>query len=655
MRRAYFPVKLFGVLGIIVGTAGHIDHGKTALVKALTGVDADRLPEEKERGITIDIGFAELRLGALRVGFVDVPGHERFVKNMLAGASGIDLVALVIAADSGVMPQTREHFEICRLLEIKSGLIVLTKTDLVDDAELLELVRLEIAELVEHSFLENAPVIAASAKTGEGIERLKETIVNLAAQIPPRSNETIARLPIDRAFSVKGFGAVVTGTLIAGEINEADELEILPLKRKVRVRGLQTHGTSVKIARAGQRAAVNLGGVEHQEIARGMVLAEKDVLRPTQIFDAEIEVLKDAKKSVKSRQRVRVHIGTIEALARVQVLDEANEIAPGEKNFVQLRLETFVVAVPNERFIIRSYSPQMTIAGGRVLDNAVNKHRRKDVENIRKRLRNYIAAEAQNDRAKQLKLILETAGERGATRKDLQARTGWRDEILKKTIAENVEQKSIVEAESFYVADAPFENLKTKTLAQIENQHRREPLARGISRETLREKIFASLAPEIFKTTLVRLERENKIVAEKDHLRLAAHNLELSAEEELLREKLRVIYRTAKLEVPKLEDALSAAIGGAKSDVIHARKIFQLLLNSGEIVKISEEFYFIKPEIENLTTKIRAFASGSADRLIDVAKFKDIAGISRKYAIPLLEFFDRERITRRAGDKRLIL
>ncbi len=641
-------------MDIIIGTAGHIDHGKTALVKALTGVDADRLPEEKERGITIDIGFAELMLGAVRVGFVDVPGHERFVKNMLAGASGIDLVALVIAADAGVMPQTREHFEICRLLEIKSGLIVLTKIDLVDE-ELLELVRLEVAELVENSFLESAPVIAASAKTGAGVAELKETLRNLALKIPARKNETVSFLPIDRSFSVKGFGAVVTGTLVSGEINEADELDILPLGRRVRVRGLQTHGKSVETVRAGQRTAVNLAGIEHSEMTRGMILAEKDALRPTQIFDAEIEVLKDAKKSLKSRQRVRVHIGTIEALARVQVLNESNEIAPGEKDFVQLRLETFVVTIPHERFIIRSYSPQMTIAGGRVLDNSANKHRRKDVENIRKRLKNHVEADEQNDRAKQLKLFLETSEERGAARRDLQARTGWRGEILEKAIVENVEKKSIVEAESFYVARTPFENLKTKTLVQIENHHRREPLARGILRETLREKIFAELAAEIFKTTLIHLERENKIVAEKDYIRLAAHNLELSAAEEMLREKLRAIYRTAKLEVPKLDDALSNATGGAKSDAAHARKIFQLLLNSGEIVKISEEFYFAATEIENLTVKIREFASGSADRLIDVARFKDIAGISRKYAIPLLEFFDREKITRRAGDKRLIL
>ncbi|HLM01652.1 MAG TPA: selenocysteine-specific translation elongation factor, partial [Pyrinomonadaceae bacterium] len=286
-------------MDVIVGTAGHIDHGKTSLVRALTGVDADRLPEEKRRGITIDLGFAELNLGDVRIGFVDVPGHEKFVKNMLAGASGIDLLALVIAADEGVMPQTREHFDICRLLETKAGLIVLTKTDMVD-AELLELVRLDAQELVENSFLENAPVVAVSSKTGAGLEELKEAFKNLARQIPERKNESVARLPVDRSFTMKGFGAVVTGTLISGEIGEGDELEILPLKRKVRVRGLQTHGKAVKTARAGQRTAVNLGGIEHAEIERGMVLCETGVLRPTQILDAEIEVLKDAKRAVKS-------------------------------------------------------------------------------------------------------------------------------------------------------------------------------------------------------------------------------------------------------------------------------------------------------------------------------------------------------------------
>ncbi len=637
-------------MDIIVGTAGHIDHGKTALVKALTGVDADRFPEEKLRGITIDIGFAELDLGEVKIGFIDVPGHEKFVKNMLAGASGIDLVTLVIAADEGVMPQTREHFEICRLLETKAGLIVLTKKDLVDE-ELLEIVNLEVAELVESSFLQDAPVIAVSSKTGEGIDELKTQLKNLALQVPERKNETIARLPIDRSFSVKGFGAVVTGTLATGEIAETNEMELLPIGRKVRVRGLQTHGKAVKSAHAGQRTAVNLGGIDHAEIERGMVLAESGVLRPTQIFDAEITVLKDAKKSLKSRQRVRVHIGTIEALARVQVLNEQNEITQGERDFVQLRLEIPVVCVPDERFILRSYSPQMTIAGGKILDNAAAKHRRKDAESVRKYLQNLTKA----DKLQTVKIYLETANEHGLTFKDLQARTGWRGEILKRAIAENVEKKAVIEAESFLLARTPFENLKVKTLAEIENHHKKESLSRGILRETLREKIFSQLPSEIFKSVLTHLETDKKIAAEKDFVRAAAHNLELSADEKVLRERLSGIYKTAKLEVPKLEDALIESIKNTKSDKNHARKIFQILLNSGEIVKITDEFYFAKNEIDALIAKLKKFVENSTDKLIDVSKFKDIAGISRKYAIPLLEFFDREKVTRRAGDKRLIL
>lgn len=637
-------------MDIIVGTAGHIDHGKTALVKALTGIDADRLPEEKQRGITIDIGFAELDLGEIKIGFVDVPGHEKFVKNMLAGASGIDLVLLVISADEGVMPQTREHFEICRLLETKAGLIVLTKKDLVDE-ELLELVNLEISELVENSFLQDAPILAVSAKTREGIDELKEQLKVLAAQIPHRNNETIARLPIDRSFTVKGFGAVATGTLISGEIAESSELEILPLQKKVRVRGLQTHGKKVKTAHSGQRTAVNLGGIEHTEITRGMLLAESGVLRPTQIFDAEIEVLKTAKKSLKSRQRVRVHLGTVEALARVQVLNETNEIKQGEKDFVQLRLEIPVVCVPEERFILRLYSPQVTIAGGKILDNLPAKHRRKDVEKVRRHLTNLNQA----DKLKKVKFYLETANEHGLTFKNLQSRTGWRSGILQEAVKENIGKKAVIEAENFLVARTPFENLKAKTFAQIENFHKKESLSKGILRETLREKVFSHLPNEIFKSVLTALETEKKIVAEKDFVRAASHNLELSHDEKILRERLSAIYRTAKLEVPKLEEALLEAVKATKSDKNHARKVFQLLINSGELVKITDEFYFAKNEIDNLIAKLREFAQSSADKLIDVAKFKDIAGISRKYAIPLLEYFDRERVTRRAGDKRLIL
>src|ERR1051325_554312 len=311
---------------IIVGTAGHIDHGKTALVRALTGIDADRLPEEKRRGITIDIGFAELDLGEVRIGFVDVPGHERFVKNMLAGAHGIDVVALIIAADESVMPQTREHFDICRLLGVSKGLIVLTKKDLVDE-ELLQLARAEAEELVKGSFLEGAPIVSVSSRTGDGVDEVKQVLREIGVQVPERSSDYIARLPIDRSFTMKGFGAVVTGTLIAGTIHEGDELELLPIGTRVRVRGVQVHGSSVKQAVAGQRTAINLAGVESAIIERGMILVEPGRLRTTQIVDASINLLPDAPRPLRSRQRVRVHLGAAEILARVRVLDSPSPVA----------------------------------------------------------------------------------------------------------------------------------------------------------------------------------------------------------------------------------------------------------------------------------------------------------------------------------------
>ncbi len=641
-------------MDIIIGTAGHIDHGKTALVKALTGIDADRLPEEKKRGITIDLGFAELDLGEVRIGFVDVPGHERFVKNMLAGAHGIDLVALVIAADEGVMPQTREHFDICRLLETKTGLIVLTKQDLVDE-ELLEMVKLDAAELVQNSFLENAPMMVVSAKTGAGIEVLKATLKALALKIPNRKNETVARLPIDRSFSVKGFGAVVTGTLVAGEIKIGDEMELMPIGKKVRVRGVQTHGKTVESAHAGQRTAINLGSIEHAEVERGQMLAPISSLHPTQIFDAEIEVLPEARKPLKSRARVRVHLGTLEALARVQVLENSGEILQGEKGFAQFRLEAPVVAIAQERFIVRSYSPSITIAGGKVLDGLAVKHRRKDLAQIKMRLEKLAEAQKTDDKPTQLKLFLETAGEFGLRLKDLQARTGWIDSILHEILQEVLQKKSVIEAAGIYLSRNFFENLATKTLKSIAEHHRAEPLSRGILRETLREKVFAKLTPELFKKTLQTLAERGEILAEKEIVRAASYSQALSPNNKQILEKLKNIYAQARLEVPSLEMALSQVIIGTKSSKNEARKIFQLLLETGEILKVTEDLYFSRESLTELIEKLKTFPGKGTDNLIDVPTFKDLAGISRKYAIPLLEYFDREKITRRAGDKRLIL
>ena len=633
---------------IIVGTAGHIDHGKTALVQALTGVDADRLPEEKRRGITIDLGFAELELDGARFGFIDVPGHERFVKNMLAGAHGIDIVVLVIAADEGVMPQTREHFDICRLLGVRSGLVCLTKTDLVDE-ELLALVRVEAEELVKASFLEGAPVLAVSARSRVGIEELKTALGLAAQQVPARSSETVPRLPVDRAFTMRGFGAVVTGTLIAGEIKEGDEMELLPAGARVRVRGLQVHGAQVARAIAGQRVAVNLGGIEAAQIERGMVLAPVGSLRPTQIIDAHVEVLQSAPRPLRSRMRVRVHIGAAEILARLRVLEEAGEIAPGHSGLVQLRLESPVVALPHERFIIRSYSPSRTVAGGRVLDALATKHRGREMALARERLAQLLTA----DSSKEFSLFVEIAGEQGLRRADMAARTGWTNTTLEDAARKAVESGEVLEADGVYLCKSSFKRMSEATLAEINEHHRREPLSRGLLRETLRERVFSHAAPEIFRAVMTHLEKTGALHSEKEVVRAASHKLSLSTDDVVLRDQLENLYKTAALEPPTLDEALARAGGGERQ---HGRKIFQLLLDSHQLVRVSPELYFHREAVEHLLRKLQDYGSQhEPERLIDVPTFKEIAGITRKYAIPLLEYFDRERITRRAGDKRIIL
>ena len=635
---------------VIVGTAGHIDHGKTSLVRALTGVDADRLPEERRRGITIDLGFAELDLGDVRVGFVDVPGHERFVKNMLAGAHGIDLVALVIAADEGVMPQTREHFDICRLLAVKSGLVVLTKTDTVD-GELLELVRAEAEELVANSFLEDAPVVAVSARTGQGIEELKATLREAALGVPARASDAVARLPIDRSFTMRGFGAVVTGTLVADEFAEGQELELLPSGVRVRVRGLQVHGASVQKAEAGQRTAVNLGGVEASSVERGMTLAPAGRLGTTQIVDARVTVLTDAPRALKTRQRVRVHHGTTEVLARIAVLEESGEIAPGASGLAQIRLESPVVALPGDRFILRSYSPQHTVAGGEILDAHAQKRRGRE----RAAAKNALDALEGADDASRLAFFVEAAGARGLRRSEVAARTGWRDEALDRVASEAQSRNALIETEGVLIGKTVFEKLKRAATEEVEAHHLREPLSRGFARETLRERVFAHAEPEVFRAVLRRAEEDGALISERDLVRSSRHSLELSPADAEARDRLEKVYRDAALEAPTLEDAFTrAGSGGGGRE--RMRKILQLLIDAGVLVRVSGDLFFHREALGRLIGALREYAaSQGTERLIDVAAFKQISGVSRKYAIPLLEYFDRERITRRAGDRRIVL
>jgi selenocysteine-specific elongation factor len=639
-------------MDVIVGTAGHIDHGKTALVKVLTGVDADRLPEEKQRGITIDIGFAEMQIDDARIGFVDVPGHERFVKNMLAGASGIDLVMLVIAADEGVMPQTREHFDICRLLHIKDGLVVLTKSDLVDE-ETLDLARLDVQDLVEGSFLEQAPVFIVSSKAGTGVDELRSGLSKAAGKIRRGTDIHEPRLAIDRSFSVKGFGAVVTGTLATGQIAEGDDLELLPLRRDVRVRGIQTYGESVKSSRAGQRTAINLGGIGHDEIERGMVLAKPGVLAVTQVLDAEVELLKDALRPLRSRQRVRVHIGTAEVLARVSILNNDQSIEPGSQGFVQFRLESPLATAHGDRFIVRSYSPQRTIAGGRVLDPLAGKHRRADLENVISILSELAVASEKSGNLAQI--FIRMAGERGLRIEALRSRTNLRLDVLQEMIGEGSAAGLMIDAHGVLIAADVFDRLKMAAQKAVEEYHRSDKLSRGLPKELLREQVFKRSEPEVFRAVTNSLEREGRIVVDQDVIRVPSHEMRLSPAEKAVHDELNSIYLNAGLEPPKLDEALSRAATDNGLDQRSSRKIFQLFVDRGDLVAVTAEYYFSRATLESLVSSLRELASSSGDSTIDVAKFKEVAGVSRKYAIPLLEYFDRARITRRVGDRRQIL
>jgi len=574
---------------------------------------------------------------------------------MLAGVHGIDAVTLVIAADEGVMPQTREHFDICRLLGVRQGLVLLTKTDLVED-ELLTLVRAEAEELVAGSFLERAPILAVSARTGAGLEELRAALRQIARDVPPRSLDFVTRLPIDRSFTMKGFGAVVTGTLVSGEIAAGDELELLPAGLRVRARGVQVHGTSVPRAQSGQRTAVNLAGIDAVEIERGMMLAPVGRLHPTQIVDVQLSVLPSASRAIRTRSRLRIHLGSAEVLARVRVLTTRGDIPPGETGFAQLRFESPVVALHDERFIVRSYSPAQTIAGGLVLDPQATKHRGRELARTHERLRALLDSE----RPVKLAVFVEASGDQGLRLSDVAARTGWNDEVVVQVALQAkepgaVEEAAIVECEGVLISSGNFARLSRIAIAEVKLHHEREPLSRGLARETLRERHFAHAAPEVFRAVIARLEKEGVLVADKDVVRLSGHGVELSPADAQLSERIGQAYEKAALEAPSLDD-LFASVGVATAQRVHGRKLLQLLIDNGTLVRVQGEMFFHVQALDHLKRLLGQYAvEHEPERLIDVAQFKELAGVSRKYAIPLFEYLDREHITRRAGDKRIIL
>jgi selenocysteine-specific elongation factor len=630
---------------IIVGTAGHIDHGKTALVKALTGIDADRLEEEKRRGITIDIGFAHLELPGpdgdrLRLGFVDVPGHERFVRNMLAGVGGIDLVLLVIAADESIKPQTREHFDICRLLSVRRGITVLTKSDLVD-AETLDVVKLEVEEFLRGSFLDSAktPIIPVSSLTGSGLDQLKQALVKVAAEAPARDSNALARLPIDRVFTMKGFGTVVTGTLVSGTIRKEEELEVFPKGQRVRVRGVQVHGQAAEKAIAGQRTALNLASVTKEELARGMTLAPPSTFNSTWRADVSLALLPSA-KPLKDRARVHLHAHTAETIAEV-VLYGQKRMAPSQSGFAQLRLADPLLLLPGDRFIIRQFSPVVTIGGGAVLDaTPLPKPPKETVEPFLKVL-------AEGNPETVLKARIARRGHHGLPVAQAVAETGWRGELMETHLRDAIAQNRVTRVGDLFVQAGVIEGLKLAVQSGVEGFHKRNPLVPGIGREPLREEF--DLGPEVFSAVLDGLVRDKRLEVAGEIVRLPGRGIVMKDEEAESKATIESAFASAGLKVPALKDVLA----GLKVDKTRAQKIVTLLLREKVLVKVSEDLVFHRQALEDLRKRLAAQKASSPR--IDVARFKDLAGVSRKYAIPLLEYLDREHVTRRVGDERVIL
>jgi selenocysteine-specific elongation factor len=653
---------------IIVGTAGHIDHGKTALVKALTGIDADRLEEEKRRGITIDLGFAHMDLPTskgetLRLGFVDVPGHERFVRNMLAGVGGIDLVLLIIAADEAIKPQTREHFDILQLLGVKRGITVLTKSDAVD-AETLDVVRLEVEEFLRGTFLDPSSldkpgsIVAVSSLTGAGLEDLKLAIVAAAAKAQPRDSQALARLPIDRVFTMKGFGTVITGTLVAGTIHREDELEVFPTGahtdvRRVRVRGLQVHGQTAEAAVAGQRTALNLAGASTEDLSRGMTLGPPAAFEPTRRADVRLRLLRSAPRALKNRAQVHFHSYTMETVAEV-VLLEPKELGPtfaedaklshaqllaGQETFARLKLPEAALLLPGDRFIIRQFSPVVTIGGGVVLDAApiarMTGHGA------------FLQILADGNTEAILRARIARRHHEGISMPRLIAETGWTKNVIETHLAQAVKEGAVVRAGDLFLHLPALEALKLNIVRTAGNFHKKNPLVGGISKEELREQVGAS--PEVFEAVTAMLVRDKQLEVVGDLARLPGHGVVMKDEEAESKEKIERAFASAGLKVP----ALSEVIAGLKVDKVRAQKIVTLLLRDKLLIKVSDELVFHRSALEDLRRQMAVYKAKSSK--IDVAKFKELTGVTRKYAIPLLEFLDRERVTRRVGDAREIL
>jgi selenocysteine-specific elongation factor len=632
---------------LVMGTAGHIDHGKTTLVKALTGTDCDRLAEEKKRGITIELGFARLDLGDLghgdvRLGVVDVPGHERFVKNMVAGAAGIDFVLLVIAADEGIMPQTREHLEICTLLGIRRGLVALTKTDMVED-DWLAMVREEVAAELEPTFLAGAPVIPVSAHTGAGLGELRAALAALAGEMGAHEALDVFRLPVDRVFTMKGFGTVVTGTLVSGQVALGEEVMAYPEGPRAKVRGLQSHSEQVERVGAGRRVAMNLQGLEVEDLNRGDVLARPGTLFPSAQWDVELTCLASSPRSLKHRKELHFHHGTREILARIHLYDR-EELKPGETTVCRLRFPSPLAGMAGDHVVLRSFSPLRTVAGGRVV-NPVGRRVKRFSEGF-ELLKTLAGA---REPAERCRLQLRLAGPEGLNLAELQALAAVAAKPLEKIMNDLGGKREAVlidKDERRYVSGPLADELERGCLEHLAAFHKREPMKQGLGRGALASTWGAKLPERLFHVLLERMVRSGALVQEQDVLRLPEHKVSLAGDQEQLRAAVLEAYVGGGDRPPNQKDVLAELEVDAKG----AAGVYRLLQEQGELVKIMEGMYFHAPVLQAIRDKVVGFLTEHGK--MGAPDFKDLCGLTRKYAIPVLEWMDKEKITVRVGDHR---
>jgi selenocysteine-specific elongation factor len=628
---------------IILGTAGHIDHGKTSLIKAVTGTDTDRLKEEKKRGITIELGFASLDLpSGQHLGIVDVPGHEKFVKNMVAGATGINIVAMVIAADEGVMPQTREHMEICTLLGVQHGLVVMTKTDLVDD-EWLELALEDVKDFTRNTFLENAPIIPVSAATRAGLPNFIEALDDISRQIPDEVPSNLFRLAVDRVFSMKGFGTVITGTLISGSVAVGDPVEIYPRAVTTKVRGIQVHNQSVQQASAGMRTAINFQGLEKEAVMRGDVLSSPGALQPSYMVDLSFQYLAGNKKPLKNRTRVRFHTGTSEIMGNL-ILLEQDDLNPGDTTMAQVRLDSPVAIVKDDRFVVRSYSPVRTTGGGRVLNPIPPKHKRfrpDVIENLDVLVdgqpREIIAAQ------------IRSAGYHGVTFAGLKIMTNLSDRLLDSELQSLMSDKTVIltdKEQRGFIHRKYIEDLQQIALQNLKKYHSANPLKTGMPKEELKSKFPSAVDGKLFNLLLTQIVKEGHIAQEDKFVRLASHKISLAGDQADVRKKILAIYRDGGLQPPYFREVVRSL----KLEPEQAKAVLLLLIDEGMIVRTKDDLFFDAAAIAELKQRLVDFLDSHGE--INTPQFKEMTGASRKYVIPLLEYFDSRNVTLRVGDAR---